>query len=292
MAVPTDTFTAADLAVMIPEVWGSRVNDFYRAKLVMGNFFTDRSDELVNGGDTVHTPNITEMTANAKANATAVTLNSPTETQVNLVVDQWFEVSFLIEDKEIAQVLRSYRVQETYARNAAYTAAKKLEVAIATLFNSFSNTAGATTTTLSDANILEAIELYTTADGDYDEAAWFLHPKTVWSDVMAIDKFSLLQNTMGADPSMKGAIGMLYGRPVFQSTNITKINSDADYSGALANPDAIHWATSPLPGAGDMGVRTQASYLQEYLGVLYTADILYGVIENRDAAGVEIISAV
>ena len=188
MAFPTDTFTATDLAVTIPEVWGSRVNDFLRDKLVMTNFFVNRSDELADGGDILHTPNITEMAASAKTNATAVTLKSPTETKVDLTVDQHFEVSFMIEDKEAVQVAKSYTIQETYARNAAHTVAKKMEVAIATPFNSFSTTAGATTTALSDANILSAIASLTTANNEYTDAAWFLHPKTVWSDIMALDK--------------------------------------------------------------------------------------------------------
>ena len=39
-----------------------------------------------------------------------------------------------------------------------------------------------------------------------------------------------------------------------------------------------------------MGVRLQAEYKLEWLGVLVVADMLYGVIENREAAGVEILS--
>ena len=290
MAVPTDTFTAADLAVMIPEVWGDRINDFFRARLVMANHFVDRSDEVVAGGDIIHTPNLTEMSANAKANATTVTLNSPTETQVNLTIDQHFEVSFMIEDKEAVQVKRSYSIQERYAKNAAYTAAAHMEDAIATLFNSFSNTAGATTTALSDANVLSAISTYTTNNNDLEEAAWFLHPKTVWSDLTSLDKFSLFQNVNQAVVT-QGAIGMLYGIPVFQTTRLTTINTNADYSGALAHKDAIHWAAARLPGASGP-VRVQSNYMPEYLATLTTADILYGVIENRDASGVEIISAV
>lgn len=293
MALGTDHFTAADLAVMIPEVWGSKINDFYRAKLKMAAFFTDRSDELVGGGDTLYTPNLTEMTANAKAAGTQVVLNSPTETTQTLTVNQHFEVSFLIEDKEAAQVKKSYTLQERYMKNAAYTAAAKLEDAVATLFQSFSSSVGTTTQALGNTVILEAIEVLETANADYEEAAWFLHPKTVWSDVMAIDRFALHQNSVAADPVLKGAVTMIYGRPVFSSTRITKINTNADYAGALAVPDAIHFATGALPGQKDaMGVRLQASYIQEYLGTLVTADILYGVVENRDAGGVRIVSAV
>lgn len=293
MALGTDHFTAADLAVMIPEMWGSRVNDFYRAKLNMTMFFTDRSDELVEGGDILYTPNITEMSANAKAAGSEVTLNSPTETTQTLTVNQHQEVSFLIEDKEAAQVKNSYSAQERYMKNAAYTAAATLEDAVATLFQSFSTSVGSTGTALTDAVIREAVEQLTTADAEWDESAWFLHPKTIWSDVMGIDRFALHQNTEGADPVTKGAIGTIYGRPVYASTRITKINTDADYAGALATPDAIHWATANLPGQKDeMGVRLQASYIQEYLGTLVTADILYGVVENRDAGGVRIVSGV
>src|ERR1700710_760363 len=114
MAFPTGTETSTTLAVMIPQLWGTKVNDFYRQKLKLAAFFTNRSDELADGGDTVYTPNITEMAATAKSNATQVTLNQPTETKQTLAVSNWFEVSFAIEDKEASQVLNSYGIQQRY----------------------------------------------------------------------------------------------------------------------------------------------------------------------------------
>ena len=291
MALPSDTFTASDLATHIPEIWGTKINEFYESNLVAAPHFTDRSDELAGGGDILHTPSITEMSGSAKGAATAVTLVSPTETSVDLTVATWIEVSFMIEDKEAAQVLRSYNTQERYAKKAAYSCAKSLDTALVTLFNSFSQEVGTTTVALTDTVIREAIEKYTAGDVPIEDAAFFFAPKTIWSDIMGIDKFSLIQNTAGADPVMKGAVGMLYGIPVFSSTNITKINANADYSGALASKDSVHFATGNLPGSAG-NVRVQANYMPEYLSTLYTADILYGVIENRDAAGIEIISAV
>jgi hypothetical protein len=294
MALGTDHFTPTDLAEYIPEVWGTRVNDFYRPKLKFANFFTNRSDELAEGGDTLHTPNLSEMTANAKVNGSQVTLNSPTFTGVSLVVDQWFEVSFLIEDKEAAQVKKSLNTQERMMKNAAHTAAKKLETAIATLFQSFSVSVGSTGVALTAAVVLQAISSLESVDADYEEAAWLLHPKTYWVDLVTLDRFALAINTAdAANPVMKTAPYMIHGRPVLTSTTVTKINTNADYAGALAVPDAVHWATSPLPGARDQfGVRLQASYIQEYLGTLVTADLLYGVIENRDAGGIRIVSKV
>jgi hypothetical protein len=279
---------------MIPEVWGTKVNEFYRAKLKLASFFTNRSDELADGGDTLYTPNITEMAANAKAAATQVTLNNPTETTQTLTVTNHFEVSFLIEDKEAAQVKKSYSVQQRYMKNAAFTAAKRLEDAIATLFQSFSTSVGTTTVALTRAVVLQAIASLETANVDYDEATWFLHPKTLWQDLGSIDAFALALNTANANnPVTKGIAPSLFGRPVVTTTRITKINTNADYAGALAVPDAIHFATASLPGQKDAyGVRMQTSYIQEYLGTLVTCDLMYGAIENRDAGGIRIVSAV
>lgn len=299
MALPTDTFTAADLDVMIPEIWGEAINDFMKAKLVAANFFTDRSDELAGGGDTIHTPNLTEMTANAKTNAQAVTLNSPTETKVDLVVDQWFEVSFLIEDRQAAQYKRSYYLQERYAKNAGYTAAKKLEVAITTLFSGFSQSVGSSTTNIMDSDIRSAIGLLEAGnfDANDNEVAFFFDYKVFWNQLQNIDKFSLAINTPSQDPVGRRPKAMLYGIPVWLTNNAQYVSGTTGRYNALAHKDAIHFATASLGVnsksngmVGSNGVRVQSNYIPEYLGTLSTADICYGVIENRDAAGVKILT--
>lgn len=294
MALGTNHMSATTLAEMIPEIWGEKINDFYRAGLVIASHFTNRSEELADGGDTLYTPNLTEMTANSKTAGSQVTLNNPTETKQTLTVTNHYEVSFLIEDKEAAQVKKSYSLQQRYMKNAAFTAAKKLEDAIATLFQSFSTSVGTTTVALSRANVLAAVSALETANGDFNEATWFLHPKTLWVDIGSIDAFALSINTANANnPVTKAVAASILGRPVVTSTRITKINTNADYCGALAVPDAVHFATAALPGQKDSyGVRMQTAYIQEHLGTLVTCDILYGVVENRDAGGVKIVSAV
>ena len=285
----TDHFVAADLAASIGEVWGSKINDFYRSKLVAASFFTDRSEDVISGGDIINTPVIAELAASAKAAQTQVVLADNAQTSVALTIATHSHVAFMIEDKEAAQVFKQFRTQETYMKNAAFTVAKALDSAITALFVGFTAVAGSTGAALSDAAILSAFAQYTGNNGDLDTTAWILNPKTVWADLMVLDKFSLVQNTMGADPVLNGAIGYLYGRPVLQTTNI--VSDGTDYHGFFGTPDAIHFATAALPGAKDaMGVRLQAEYKLEWLGVLVVADMLFGVIENRESAGVEILS--
>jgi phosphopantothenate synthetase len=296
MALGTNGFTGAsgDLDVMIPEIWGERLNDYFKASLVMGSFFTDRSSELASGGDTLHTPNLTAMASSTKSNNAEVTLVSPTETKIDLVVQTWKEVSFLIEDKELASVKKSYSIQERYIQNAAHTIAQDVEDAIAALFAGFSQTVGASSTNLADSEIRQAIAYLEAANVPVynGDVAFFVHPNTFWLQIQALDKFSLAVNSPVNDPTARRPDGHLYGIPVYISTRCPKIGGTTDgRTNALASKDAIHWASLSLPSTGKsytgaMGVRLQTNYIPEYLGFLSTADIVYGVIENRDACGV------
>jgi hypothetical protein len=297
---PTNSETSTTLAELIPLKWGDRVNDFFKLKLMMADFFTDRSDELSDGGSALYTPNLTEMSAYSKTNAAAVTLNNATETKVTLSINQWFEVSFAIEDREAAIVKHSYYLQEKYAMNAGYTMAKKLEVDIAALFSGFSTSVGASTTNLADSEIraaiaaLESVGIDTTTD-----VAFFVSPNVFWRQIQNIDKFSLAINSPVNDPTAKTPRATLYGIPVYVSSNIQFVSGTTGRVNALAHKDAIHFATSPLGSGGSMGssmtgrygVRVQSNYIPEYLSTVTTADLLYGVVENRDNAGVRILTA-
>lgn len=292
---PAGTETLASLDSYIPEIWGEKVNEFFRAKLVCAPFFTDRSGELSGGGDTLYTPNTTEFTASVKTNGVAVATNSPTDTKQTLSVNQWYEASFAIEDREASQVKRSYSLMERYTKNVGYAISKQLDTAIATLFSGFSNAVGSSATNLADSDIRNAIAYLESANVDIEETAFFFHPNTFWKQVQGIDKFSLAINSPVNDPTAKKPAGYLYGRPIYITTQIQSVTSPSGgRANALAHPDAIHWATSPLGAGGSkansmvgsMGVRVQSNYIAEYLSTLTTADILYGVVENRDNAGV------
>jgi N4-gp56 family major capsid protein len=260
------------------EIWGAKLNNYYRENLVAAAFFTDLSDEFAGGGDILHVPVITNsMVGSAKVNGSQVVLDSPTETTVDLTINVWWAVSFLIEDREAAMIKKSYGMQERYMKNVAYAAAAKLDQALLDLFSGFSQISGASNTAVADSDIRGAIKQLDTANVPQEDRAFFFHPKAIWSDLMAIDRFTLVNNTPGGDPVLKGFVGYLYGIPVVKHSNIG-VTSGSGYRNALAHKDALIHASTIM--------RTQANYVPEYLGTLVTADILYGVIENRDTSGV------
>lgn len=224
----------------------------------------------------------------------------PTDTKVTLTIASHFESSFAIEDIEAAQAKRSYSVMKRYASSAAFAIAKKLETAITGLFPYFSTVVGSSTANMVDSDIRAAIAAAETNNVDVSEMAFFLSPNVFWKQIQGIDKFSLAVNSPVNDPAARRPVATLYGIPVYVSNNIryVVVSGSAGRYNALAHPDAIHWATSPLGEGGSeskgrtgrYGVRVQSNYIPEYLSTVTTADILYGVVENRDLAGVSILT--
>jgi hypothetical protein len=281
----TGNMTATTDAVFIPTIWGPKLNDFYRAKLLCANFFTDLSGEVAGGGNIVKIPNISEMTANSKTITSEVTLNAQTMGTITLTINTWKEVSFLLEDFVKSDMKKSYYMQERWMKNAGYTVANTLEAALIALFAGFSQIVGDSSHFLNDSSIRAAIAYLDTANVPVEDRAWFLHPNTFWNQVQAINKYSLATNTAGVNPVTMRPQYLLYGDPVYLTSGLAVTTGHRD--GAYCGKDALAFATANIAGGEQADtVRLQTMYLQNYLGTLVTADIIFGVIENRDTSGV------
>jgi len=285
MPLGTAHFTGADLAVFTPEIWQPRINDFFKAKIAMRNFVLDLSDAVADGGDLIHIPNMTEMATNAKVNGSQVILQSPTETEVQLTVATWEEVSFLIEDRERAQVLRSYTLQERYAMNAGYAVAKSLDNDLTGLYTGLSQFVGDFVSDITDAKVREALEKLDVANVPAEDRVFVFYPTQYWN-LLGIDRFVAVTVGTGGGaigpngPIQSGVLGMLYGVPVISTTQIV-VTAGTQAHNLLLQKEAFALAVQSE-------IRMQTSYIHEYLGELTTVDALWGVVENRDAAAVEI----
>lgn len=294
------------LTADIPLLWGQKINDYFRYNLSLAQFFIDRSDELADGGSDVYTPTIVAMSTTAKTNATAVTLNNPIQTKVTLTVSTWKEASFLIEDREMAQLKKSYYLQDKFAKSCAWEVAQDLDDAIAAQFTNFTvagQIVGTGTANVVDSTLLAAIAILETNGVPVytGDTAWIFHPNTFYRQVGSVDKLTLWQNTQTELPRTKAPTRSLYSIPVIVSPAVPLGAGAAAESGArlnmLAFNDSIHWARMTMPigrgmmgYTGDMGVRIQEGYIQEYLGTLVTVDLCYGVVQNRTDSAVKIRS--
>ena len=293
------------LTADIPLLWGAKINDYFRFNLTLAGFFIDRSDELADGGSDIYTPNIVALSTSSKTNNAQVTLNNPIQTKNTLTVSTWKESSFVIEDREMAQLKKSYYLQKRFATSAAWEVAQDLEDAIAAQFTNFTvagNILGTGTANVVDSTLLAAISILESAGVPVytGETAWIFHPNTFYRQIGSVDKLTLWQNTQTELPRSKAPTRALYSIPVIVSPSVPLGAGAAAESGArlnmLAFNDSIHWARMSMPVqaasgyVGEMGVRVQESYVHEYLGTLVTVDLCYGVVQNRTDSAVKIRS--
>lgn len=307
--VTSDPYTAGDLAAVIPEVWPPMILEELFAKAVGANFFTDLSEYMRNEGDIAHVPDIFSNSFSVSTQSTQgaeVTTQSVAQNDIQLSINTHNYVAMIIGDKDARQLLKSFDFNQVYTKKAAGTLRIALEDAIFGLWSGLStNVVGDTATVLSDAEIRQGIYAlenanFDTLDGD---VAFFFHPYTFYVQLGAVAKYYdqsqrgpnsaagfVSTGIMGqGDNRATGLRGVLYGIPVFVTPRI--VSGLGTYRNLLAHRSAFGFATqyltTPLSSTTeDNRVRAQTSYELRNLGWLTVIDLIFGVIELRDAAAV------
>jgi len=294
-----------DAATFIPEIWSDEVVAAYQANLVLANLVKKISMQGKKG-DTLHIPKPVRGSANAKSENTAVTVQNATEGEVQVSINKHFEYSRIIEDITEAQALSSLR--QFYTGDAGYALAKQVDTDLFALGKDLGDSDGAdyvhsasyyidassglsayavdtvaAADVFTDAGFRALIQKMDDADVPMDNRA-FIVPPSLRNAIMGIDRYvsSDFVDNRGVD---SGKIGNLYGIDIFVSTNVPIIETAAANSagGDVKGAMLIHKDTFVL--AEQQGIRSQTQYKQEWLGTLYTADMLYGVKVLRTDAG-------
>jgi hypothetical protein len=304
MALGTNHVTKTTADKFIPEIWSDEVVAAYKQNLVAANMFSKMTFKGKKG-DTLHIPKPTRGAASAKAASTQVTLIAATETEIQVLINKHFEYSRLIEDIVETQALASLR--KFYTDDAGYALAKQVDTDLiqlgravgsgtdystsstttnafigsngTTVYNSTSSNAAA----LTDAAIRRSIQRLDDADVPMTDRCMIVPPSTR-NTLMGLARFTeqaFVGEQGSANTIRNGMIGDLYGVMSYVSTNADTAagNSGTDRICLLAHKDAFVLAEQ-------MGVRSQTQYKQEYLGTLFTSDMLYGVAELRDSSAV------
>lgn len=286
MAYPSGQIGTTQGAVFIPEVWSSEIIRATESNLVLADKVKRFDGDVKTKGDVIHIPELSNLTAHAKSAGTAVTLNTPTETEKTITVNQHYETSFMIED--ISKVQSAYNLMSEYTGKAGYSIAKNVDSAIAGLYSGLSQYVGDGSTDVSDTNIIRAVQYLDDADAPEMDRFFVIKPSAK-ADLMAIDKFVLRTGpgwTTSDSPILNGAKengfwGDIYGVKVFVSTNlVTQVATPTVVHNLMFQKEAFGLAMQQAP-------RTQSSYKQEYLATLVTVDVLYGLAELRDTFAVD-----
>jgi N4-gp56 family major capsid protein len=302
---PANSVTSTTAATFIPEIWSDEIVAAYKKNLVLANVVM-KMNFKGKKGDTVHVPAPTRGNASAKTATNAVTLIAATESEVQILINKHYEYSRLIEDIVEAQALNSLR--QFYTSDAGYALARQVDTDLVQLGRAFNGatigtddyaTAAATTkafigsdgttaynsstsnaAALTDAAIRRTIQRLDDNDTPMD-GRFFVIPPSSRNTLMGLARYTEQAFVGDGNAIRNGEIGNLYGIPVFVSSN-------ADFGAGNSAADRIclmgHKESMVL--VEQMGVRSQTQYKQEYLGTLFTSDMLYGVKAMRTAASV------
>lgn len=298
MALGTNHVTNTTGATFIPELWSDEIIAAYKQNLVMANLVSKMSFKGKKG-DTLHIPKPTRGAAALKAASTQVTLQAATESEVQVLVNKHYEYSRLIEDITETQALASLR--KFYTGDAGYALAKQVDTDLIQLgrgaqggngtiaydkavIASDGTTlyTGANEAAITDAGIRKVIQTLDDADVPMDGRCLVLPPvaRNVMMGLARFTEQAFVGEVGGGNTIRNGEIGNVYGVKVYVSTNCETATGDARI-GMMFHKDAFVLAEQ-------LGVRSQTQYKQEYLGTLFTSDMLYGVKELRDEAAVAI----
>jgi N4-gp56 family major capsid protein len=300
MALGTDHQTITTANKFIPEIWSDEVVATYKKNLVLANLIKKIAFKGKKG-DTLHIPKPGRGSANAKAASTQVTLNTDTATEVNVVIDQHWEYSILIEDIVEAQALASMR--QFYTDDAGYALARQVDSTLiqlgrgvqggggtAAYSGAYIGSNGTTAyvaasnneAAITDAAIRRSIQRLDDNDVPMD-GRFLIVPPSTRNTLMGLARYTeqaFVGEAGGQNTIRNGEIGNLYGVPVFVSSNADTTSG----SGAARICLLGHRDFAVL--AEQMAVRSQTQYKQEYLGTLFTADTLFGTKELRDGSAV------
>lgn len=284
MSITSMTITTG--ANFIPEVWSAEVLRAVESNLVLAKQVKRYDGDVKSFGDTIHVPNLSNLTANVKAAGELVTTQAVTEDKKDILIDKHYETSFYVED--ILKVQSKYDLMSEYTSKAGYAIAKQVDTLLAGLYAGLSQSVGDGSTKITDANIIAGIEKLDLAEAPETDRFFDIKANGK-ADLMAIDKFVLRTGpgwSVDNSPILHGAKengfwGDIYGLKVFVSNNLVT---------AAGTPTVIHnlmFQKEAFGLAMQQNPRTQTQYKQEYLANLVTVDTIFGLAEMRDTFAVD-----
>ena len=244
----------ATLQEFIPEVWGASIMDYMEKSLVFAKLATDHSAMVAGGGDRIHLPKHTELTASDTYGGGTVAVetlidsnlafskSTDAEDAYTLDINQGIHSAISITD--VAQVQAGYDVMNLYTSKLGYALAKKIDQYVSLKLQEHVgyNYAGGTDDGNGAGNIIilcpgshdsydittggvsAMIEAVHTNDSNLDDYTMVLTPKC-YSSLFKLGDFARYDGvgtSLGGEvPFISGYAGKLAGVNVVVSNNFT-----------------------------------------------------------------------
>jgi len=281
-----------------------------RSRVVMPRLANrDFDTEVAKYGQIVTVTKRGTVSRQAKAEDTDVTLQEPADTKVQVTLDKFYDVSFVMED--IAKAFAKPNYFEGYANDAIEVLAEGVEADLLALATGFSTThsVGAYTNWGYD-DIIDIRKKLVAAKAPknqpmnlvIDETAYatLLKDTQVMSAEKVGDNVALRQASEGLSVSTMDM--KRFGMDIYEHTEINAAGSPSTCTALAFSRDALTLVSRPLELINGTSVemrtvtdpvsglvfRIIVGYDQYKKGIVFSADTLYGVAELRDELGVKV----
>jgi hypothetical protein len=254
--------------------------------------------EVASYGDTIHIPKTGSLSVNTKTTNTNVTKQAPADAEVNVVLNQHKEVTFLVEDP--ARAMAKMDVRGLYIKDATIALAESIESAIAAEYTNAGTEA--TFAHASDAEIQASMlairKFFVDAKANPMATKYLYAGSDLTNELLTHPQFTKANEYGSSRPIQDGVLGDMYGIQLFESQIIQPVGSPTEISHYLAyTSDAIALVMRALPTDGNgqgvqqtvvtdpesgLSLRITSSYDANALGMQVTLDVLYGIKVIRD----------
>jgi len=289
-----DTIDVTQAQYFIPEIWANSALEILRSRIVMTpRVYSDSDVAAFSVGDVLHIPYPGTIAASAKTAGTAYTLAQPTgETEVQVSLDKYYAVSFIVED--IVRAQANQDLIRNYSSAAAVALAEQIETDGFTTASAATNSIGTYGTDLDFADLLNAWKTMT--DNKAPTGERFMAVST--KDIISVVGDSAIQNwasfsrggAVTTSPENLGAVAGFDELLVSQLVPVTA-GTPNETNNIAWRRDGLICAFRGLPeppaGSGAVGanvrdaasgvvLRSVLAYDATYGGVRVTLEALYG----------------
>lgn len=287
MGLGTNHQTTTSHDIFRPEIWSKETQRAREKAKVMAKLVKRKDNEVAGKGDTINYQTIANLTATAKAINSQVALQAPSETNAQIVINRYFESSFLVE-KVLARQSQA-DLQKEYTPKAAESVERQKDTDLCALYSSLTQAVGGLGGAVTEANIVRAIQYLDDADAPQDDRHFVIKP-VAKADMLKINKFTGI--TVGSDATSPGTVrtmnvvengkfGQVYGVEVHVSTNVA---ADATTNTLFHN---LMFHREAFVLAEQIETESDTNYIAEYMGWLTTAYGLWGKGVYRNDHGVD-----
>lgn len=236
---------------------------------------------LGKGGDVVHLPKVTNLTANDVTLATgAFSEQAPLEVDVDVTIDKWKEAAVNIIG--IVKAQSNYDLMKEYQGKIGYALGLQQDTDLAGLYSAVTSQIGTSGININEDLFLNAIQLLDEADVPESDRSFAARPAQKRA-LMKIDRFVDASFTGLRDkkgPVLTGVFGEAYGVMLF-------------FSNTLVSSSGIHnmlWHKDAFCIAMQQGIQMDKKDPSDKLASILVGSTLYGVKVLRADHAIDVLS--